>query len=140
MIFMLIFILKLYLDEKSFMAVFSFLYKKMTNCCSCESFEVREVIPCIIVIVINILMATFFAISQRPGVSRYLLAILMVNMMCYEGYYVCRKIYLRLRVDNWRENEGIRPITLIYLVMSILFMAGACFFFIKELKTSAGTA
>jgi len=142
MVFMLIFILKLYLDEKNFKSVFSFLYKKLANCCSFEKESIRllDILPCMFVILINILMATFFAISQRPGVSRYLLAILMINMMCYEVYYVCRKIHLRMRVSNWRENEGIRPITLVYLLMSMVFMAGACYFFIKELKTSAGTA
>merc|ERR1712013_504746 len=141
MIFMLIFILKLYLDEKNFKTVFRFIYNKLTNCCSLEkgSIGVLDILPCMFVILINILMATFFAISQRPGVSRYLLAILMINMMCYEVYYVSRKVHLRLRVHNWRENEGIRPITLVYLVMSMVFMAGACYFFIKELKTSAGT-
>jgi len=141
-VFMFIFILKLYLDEKNFKSVFSFIYKKMANCCSYEkgSVGLLDILPCLFVILINILMATFFAISQRPGVSRYLLAILMINMMCYEVYYVCRKIHLRMRVSNWRENEGIRPITLVYLLMSMVFMAGACYFFIKELKTSAGTA
>merc|ERR1712013_547824 len=86
MIFMLIFILKLYLDEKNFKTVFRFIYNKLTNCCSLEkgSIGVLDILPCMFVILINILMATFFAISQRPGVSRYLLAILMINMMCYE--------------------------------------------------------
>lgn len=141
MFFMLIFILKIYLNEKRFKTVFSIIYNKLTNCCSFENESIRfcNLLPCIIVILINILMATFFAISARPGVSRYLLAILMINMMCYEVYYVSRKIHLRLRRTNWRENEGIRPITLIYLLMSLVFMAGACYFFIKELKTSAGT-
>lgn len=142
MIFMLIFILKLYLDEKNFKTVFRFIYSKLTKCCSLEKGCIRliDILPCMFVILINILMAAFFAISQRPGVSRYLLAILMINMMCYEVYYVSRKVHLRLRVDNWRENEGIRPITVVYLLMSMVFMAGACYFFIKELKTSAGSA
>ena len=97
MIFMLIFILKLYLDEKNFKTVFRFIYNKLTNCCSLEkgSIGVLDILPCMFVILINILMATFFAISQRPGVSRYLLAILMINMMCYEVYYVSRKVHLR---------------------------------------------
>jgi len=144
MFFMLIFILKIYLNEKRFKKVFAFIYNKLTSCCSYEKGNfcnlLRDLLPCIIVIIINILMATFFAVSQRPGVSRYLLAILMVNMMCYEVYYVFRKMHLRLRKSDWRENEGIRPITVLYLLMSMVFMAGACYFFIKELKTSAGTA
>jgi len=140
-VFMLIFILKIYLNEKRFKTVFIRIFKNFFICCSSErkNIQFRSLIPCIIVIIINILMAMFFAISQRPGVSRYLLAILMVNMMLYESYYVCRKLHLRLRRKNWRENEGIRVITLIYLLMSVMFMTGACYFFIKELKTSAGT-
>jgi len=46
---------------------------------------------------------------------------------------------IRLRKEKWRENEGIRVITMIYLTMSLMFMVGACYFFVKELKTSAGT-
>ena len=97
MFFLFVFILKIYLNEKKFKKVFSIILNKMLNCCSCEkvTFNYKDLIPCTIVIIINIIMATFFAISQRPGVSRYLLAILMVNMMCYEVYYVGKKIYYR---------------------------------------------
>ena len=97
MFFLFVFILKIYLNEKKFKKVFSIILNKMLNCCSCENvtFNYKDLIPCTIVIIINIIMATFFAISQRPGVSRYLLAILMVNMMCYEVYYVGKKIYYR---------------------------------------------
>jgi len=138
---MLIFILKIYLNEKSFKIVLKHIFQ---NCCifcsdKRKTIRYRSLVPCITVIIINILMAIFFATSHRPGVSRYLLVILMANMMLYEVYYVFRKLHLRLRKKNWRENEGIRVITLIYLNMSFVFMLGACYFFIKALKTSAGT-
>ena len=45
-----------------------------------------------------------------------------------------------MRTDDWLPSEGIRKITLLYGLLSLLFMAGAVIFFIKELKTSAGTA
>jgi len=141
--FVLVFILKIYLNENSFRRVFIAIYNNIFICCSSKgrsNINFLSLIPCLTVIFINILMAIFFGISQKPGVSRYLLAILMINMLLYEGYYVSRKLHLRLRKEKWRENEGIRMITMIYFFMSILFMAGACYFFIKELKTSAGTA
>ena len=55
---------------------------------------------------INIGMAVFFGLIYKPGISRYLLAILMINMMIYCSYYVMRKLHLRFRINNWRENEG----------------------------------
>ena len=47
--------------------------------------------------------------------------------------------FSRLRKKNWLPSEGIRKITVMYGVVSFLFMVGAVIFFIKELKTSAGT-
>ena len=120
MFFMLIFILKIYLNEKRFKKVFAFIYNKLTSCCSYEKGNfcnlLRDLLPCIIVIIINILMATFFAVSQRPGVSRYLLAILMVNMMCYEVYYVFRKMHLRycLSYDTVDSQPSNVWVTLIF--------------------------
>lgn len=45
-----------------------------------------------------------------------------------------------MKKDSWLPSEGIRKITLLYGMLSLLFMVGAVIFFIRELKTSAGTA
>ena len=84
-------------------------------------------------------MAIFFLYMRKPGVSRYLLAIMMINMVLYVSFYLWGKMQLRLRKDNWFPSEGIRKITIMYGLLSLLFMMGAVTFFIKELKTSAGT-
>ena len=84
-------------------------------------------------------MAIFFLYKRKPGVSRYLLAIMMINMGLYVSFYLWGKMQLRLRKVNWLPSEGIRKITIMYGLLSLLFMMGAVTFFIKELKTSAGT-
>jgi len=92
-----------------------------------------------VVLIVNIGMAIFFVYKRKPGVSRYLLAIMMINMVLYVSFYLFGKLQLRLRRDNWYPSEGIRKITIMYGLLSMVFMAGAVTFFIKELKTSAGT-
>ena len=84
-------------------------------------------------------MAVFFVYQHKPGVSRYLLAIMMINMVLYVSFYISGKMQLRLRRDNWYPSEGLRKVTIMYDLLSLGFMAGAVIFFIKELKTSAGT-
>ena len=84
-------------------------------------------------------MAIFFLYKRKPGVSRYILAIMMINMGLYVSFYLWGKMQLRLRKENWYPSEGIRKITIMYGLFSLLFMMGAVTFFIKELKTSAGT-
>ena len=96
--------------------------------------------PCITVIVFNLTAAALICAVHSPGVSRYILGILMLNMIMYECYYVITKLFFRLRTDNWRENEGIRPICFLYLIMSFVFLGIAGYFFGKELKTTAETA
>jgi cbb3-type cytochrome oxidase subunit 3 len=142
-LFMLVFVLKIYLDEKSFKKMKERICKKGSICCSTEDtvdFCSLKPWPCIFVIILNIFVAIFFAYRRVPGVSRYLLIILMGNMFLYEVWYICNKLRLRLRKKNWQENEGIRFITLCYFFLSILFLGIAYYFFSAELKTSSGTA
>jgi len=99
-----------------------------------------RLIPTILIVVVNICVATFIALQRKAGVSRYLLVILMANMMLYIGYYICHKLYFRLRCKRWLKSEGFRPITLIYLLLMMAMGLPAVWFFKTELKTSAGTA
>jgi len=100
----------------------------------------RRIIPTFLIILVNIGVAVFIAMKRKAGVSRYLLVILMVNMMLYINYYIGHKLYYRLRCTNWHKSEGFRPITMLYFLLMMIMGGGAVFFFAKELKTSAGTA
>ena len=40
-------------------------------------------------------MAIFFVYRRKPGVSRYILAIMMINMILYVTYYILEKLHLR---------------------------------------------
>ena len=40
-------------------------------------------------------MAVFFASKRKPGVSRYILSIMMVNMILYVSFYIGHKLYFR---------------------------------------------
>jgi len=100
----------------------------------------RRLIPTLFIILVNIGVAIFIAMKRKAGVSRYLLVILMVNMMLYINYYIGHKLYYRLRCTNWQKSEGFRPITMLYFLLMMGMGLGAVYFFAKELKTSAGTA
>ena len=102
--------------------------------------KMRRLIPTILIILVNIGIAFFIGLKHNAGVSRYLLVILMVNMMLYINYYIGHKLYYRLRRKNWHKSEGFRPITMLYFLLMALMGGGAVYFFAKELKTSAGTA
>merc|ERR1712061_19333 len=72
--------------------------------------KMRRLIPTILIILVNIGIVFFIGLKQKAGVSRYLLVILMVNMMLYINYYIGHKLYYRLRCKNWHKSEGFRPI------------------------------
>ena len=99
----------------------------------------KKRVPTFLILAVNIAMAFFFLYKRKPGVSRYILSIMMVNMMLYILYYISNKLYYRFRSKNWKPSEGLRVVTCLYGAASLLFMGGAVVFFIKELKTSAGT-
>ena len=98
-----------------------------------------QLIPIFWILFINIGMAGFFLYKRKPGVSRYILAIMMVNMALYVIYYISNKMFYRFRTTGKKPSEGLRIVTCLYGVASLLFMTGAATFFIFELKTSAGT-
>ena len=89
-IFMSLFVIKIYLDVKSFKKLFR------TICMDTRpNISGMNPLPCMFVIIINIFMAIFFGVKRVPGVSRYLLLILMGNMLLYEMWYVYNKMSLR---------------------------------------------
>ena len=51
----------------------------------------------IAVVITNVLLAIFFGVKQKPGVSKYLLGILMVNLLIYVAYYFTMKLKLKNR-------------------------------------------
>merc|ERR1712107_129851 len=108
-------------------------FEALCDTCSLQTMQNvkrRRLIPALMVILVNIGVAIFIAMKRKAGVSRYLLVILMANMM----------LYYRLRRTNWHRSEGFRLITILYFFLMLVMGGGAVYFFAKELKTSAGTA
>ncbi len=69
------------------------------------------------------------------GVSRYLLVIVMANMMLYIAYYCGMKVFYHL--VHKKSNEAINAVCIVYFLLSLVFMAVGVVFFSKELKNSA---
>ena len=89
----------------------------------------------VFVIVVNCLLATFIIAMRHPGISRYLLVILIFNMFIYLAYYLGMKCYLRYYEKI--EEESIGPLCWFYLVCAVASLFLGCVFFAKELKSSA---
>ena len=139
----MIFIIHIYYNGTGIIANMSEKIKSLVRCDCCESqtFSTNKTIflKLIPIISINLWMAAFFLYKRKPGVSRYILSILMVNMALYVICYISNKLYYRCKIIDWKPSEGLRIVTCLYGVASFLFMAGAAYFFSEELKTSAGT-
>jgi len=89
----------------------------------------------VFVIVMNCLVAAFIIAMRRPGISRYLLVILIFNMVVYVAYYMGMKCYLRYYEKI--EEESISPLCWFYLICAVTSLFLGCVFFAKELKSSA---
>ena len=87
------------------------------------------------VIVVNCLIATFIIAMRHPGISRYLLVILIFNMGIYVAYYMGMKCYLRYYEKI--EEESISVLCWFYLICAVVFLFLGCIFFALELKSSA---
>ena len=57
----------------------------------------------VFVIAVNCLLAAFIIAMRTPGISRYLLVILLFNMVIYVAYYMGMKCYLRYyeKIQAW---------------------------------------
>ena len=106
---------------------------------TCSLCKMKECIPTLTVVVLNIGIAGFYLYKQNPGVSRYLLVIIAANMTLYVMFYLGNKLWIRFHATRWRLSEGLTMLTTMYGLFSILFMMAAMYFFTAELKSSAGT-
>lgn len=76
-----------------------------------------QVKPVKIVVIVNLGTAIFFLYDHTPGVSTYILLILMMNMQMYFMYYLYCKIWYA-----WKENlegERIGWTSLIYIAVAV---------------------
>ena len=87
----------------------------------------------LLVILINISLCIVIVWLRKPGVSRYILFIIMANMMIYVVYYVSKKLYYRFFRTKC-INEGLRKTTCVYLILSLTFAAIALYYFKTERK------
>ena len=135
-------------DTKTFL-------NNLTNLCKGNSEDrphTIKLVGALGVFAVNIVIAIYFGVMNKQGVSRYTLGIMMVNMMLYIVYYISHKIYFRCRSgemsgatnsttankeDEWMPSEGFRKITIIYFLLSVVSMGIAMYFFRAELKKSS---
>ena len=118
-------------------------WSKMRECLekirTCSLCRMKDVVPTLIVVGINVGIAGFYLYKHKPGVSRYLLVITSANMALYIFYYIGQKLWRRFHVSHWRQSEGLTPATILYCLLSNMFMGAALFFFMAERKSSSGT-
>ena len=90
----------------------------------------RRFLACLVVVIVNVVLAAFFLSQRKPGVSRYLLLILIGNMTLYVMYYACMKIAHKTK----NTNESISVLSKIYFIFFIVFGAVGFYFFLEENK------
>ena len=73
---------------------------------------------------------TLLQVSFEKNYTNRELLILYYQILVY--YKNCR-----WRTRDWRPSEGIRPIAWIYILLSMLCMLAAVYYFTEELKSSA---
>lgn len=90
---------------------------------------------CVVVTVVNCILGVFFLWRRDPGISKYLLIILIGNMVIYILYYCGIKLHywLVLKMDN----EKISLQCAIYLTLSLTFVTIGIWLFTMSLKNSA---
>ena len=83
-------------------------------------------------------MAIFIGVKQKPGVSRYLLIILSINLAIYGLFYAAMKLKLSLLGDKKKE-ERINWRSVLYCILGIVLTLVGVSFFALELKSTAKT-
>ena len=140
------FVIHVYTNGKSLTKLFKHLSSRVLSLVSCgEVPTCRDLlqpknVPTLVLLLLNVVMASFFAAKRKPGVSRYLLIITMSNMIFYVVYYIMRKLFHRCRSRKWIATEGIRKTTSLYGLLALGSMAAAVTLFKFELKSSAVAA
>ena len=86
----------------------------------------------------NITVAIFIGVKQKPGVSRYLLIILSINLAIYGLFYSAMKLKLSLSGDK-NKRERINWRSALYFVLGIVLTLIGVSFFALELKSTAKT-
>ena len=92
---------------------------------------------CLLVFAANLLLAGFFGAMRKPGISKYLLVILIGNMAIYVGYYCSMKVHYWLRRKE--ANERINVVSVTYGLVSLVSTILGVYLFTKELKNSGMT-
>ncbi len=119
----------------------------------------KKFILSLLVVVVNSVMAIYIVSHKTPGISQYLLVILMANMMLYVAYYCGMKLRYRylhklvtlyipssevavvlmrrfnsIRHSPKYKNEAINVISMCYFLLSAIFMLIGFIFFTIESK------
>ena len=82
----------------------------------------------ILVIFMNISWAIYIGVAQEPSrTSLYLLAIFMINMALYVGYYTSMKVYLS--VFKKESNETVRLISWFYFIAAFACALPSLYYF-----------
>ena len=110
--------------------VWTFDLSKVKEVCKKKKNDPQSLVKAFLVILINVIVSCIVAFYlQKPGVSRYLLAILMLNMAMYIIYYITMKLYYFYRSINCYPKEGLRKTTIAYLIMALIFASLAVYYF-----------
>ena len=86
------------------------------NSCECLHFRLGS-----LVIIANVTLDIYFGWERTPGVSSYILLIVVMNMFMYNVYYVTRKLYCYLIKKH--VNEKIGWDTLLYGCLTVVCVA-----------------
>ena len=114
-------------------------YEILTNLAHCQlSPNLKKnkwrLFMAIFIFLVNMLMLSFFMVDREPGVSRYILAIIIINMGLQLLYYISMKW-----MWNWKDakpGEKVFGYTYLFLVLAVFFVVVACYFFINEVKST----
>ncbi len=115
----------------------NFSYSSLCKGIKCESKYRRSCVRTVLVLLFNIVLCFVILWLRKPGVSRYILMIILANMMMYVAYYVYMKCYYRCRCSDYLPNEGLRLTSLVYVLISGIFAGIALYYFTTERKKSA---
>ena len=102
--------------------------------------RIKKFFLCLSVVAVNALMACYIIVNKTPGISQYLLVILMANMMLYVVYYCGMKLRYCYWHKRRRASESINCVCATYLVLSLVFMLVGFYFFTMETKNKHMTA